>query len=83
MPTNTAHLTKGTSAVHFIELVHDDEHTLIAVNAEPEHVLATWEFQASVPLTMLFEDRASDGPVQTFTDLFEPLEVHVYRWSAH
>lgn len=83
VPTNTAHLTKGASAVHFIELVHDDEHTLIAVNAEPKHVLATWEFQASVPLTMLFEDRASDGPVQTFSDLFEPLEVHVYRWSAH
>ncbi|MBT6628858.1 MAG: LamG domain-containing protein [Gemmatimonadetes bacterium] len=75
-------LAQGAPAIHFIELVHDDEHTLIAVNAEPQHVLATWEFQEPVPLLMLFEDRVSEGPVETFTDLFEPLEVHVYRWSA-
>ena len=65
-----------------MELSAGSTHTLIAVNVEPEMVLAEWRFEQPVSLTVLFEDRESAVRVQSFTDLFEPLQVHVYQWPA-
>ena len=66
--------------MHFIERLHEGVHTLIAVNVEPELVLVEWEFDGPVQLEVLFEDRAPADAVKSFTDLFKPLEVHVYQW---
>jgi len=30
---------------------------------------------------VLFEDRVLPGEAQAFTDLFQPLEVHIYQWK--
>ena len=42
--------------------------------------LVEWEFDGPVQLEVLFEDRAPANAVKSFTDLFKPLEVHVYQW---
>ena len=78
----TARLGQSNEAIQFVELSEGGTHTLIAVNVEPEMVLAEWRFEQLVSLTVLFEDRVSAGRVQSFTDLFEPLQVHVYQWPA-
>ena len=79
---NTARLGQSNEAIQFIELFGGNTHTLIAVNVEPEMVLAEWRFEQPVSLTVLFEDRVSAVRVQSFTDLFEPLQVHVYQWPV-
>lgn len=79
---STAQLGQSNEAIQFIELSQGGTHTLIAVNVEPEMVLAEWQFERPVALTVLFEDRVSAARVQSFTDLFEPLQVHVYQWPA-
>ena len=76
----TVKLIQDGTAVHFIERLHEGVHTLIAVNVEPELVLVEWEFDGPVQLEVLFEDRAPANAVKSFTDLFNPLEVHVYQW---
>ena len=81
-PANTARLGKSNEAIQYFELSAGSTHTLIAVNVEPEMVLAEWRFEQPVPRAVLFEDRVSAGRVQSFTDLFEPLQVHVYQWPA-
>ncbi len=81
-PASTVRLGQANEAIQFIELFQGGTHTLIAVNVEPEMVLAEWRFEQPVALTVLFEDRVSAGRVQSFTDLFEPLQVHVYQWAA-
>ena len=76
----TVKLVRDETAVHFIERLYEGVHTLIAVNVEPELVLVEWEFDGPVQLEVLFEDRAPANAVKSFTDLFKPLEVHVYQW---
>ena len=78
----TVELEQDGVAIHFTELSFGGKHTLIAVNTEPELVLAKWQFNRSVQAEMLFEDRLMDGESRTFTDLFRPLEVHIYQWSG-
>jgi hypothetical protein len=80
-PTQTARLGQANEAIRFAELSRDGVHTLIAVNVEPEMTLVEWRFDRPVDLKMLFEDRAAAAQVDAFTDLFEPLEVHVYQWE--
>ena len=81
-PANTARLGQSNEAIQFFELSASSTQTLIAVNVEPEMVLAEWHFEQPVSLTVLFEDRVSADRVESFTDLFEPLQVHIYQWSA-
>ena len=73
-------LEQEGEAIHFTERLHDGVHTLIAVNVEPELVLATWRFDRPVRPRAMFEDRAAGAESRGFTDLFRPLEVHVYQW---
>ena len=76
----TVKLVQNETAAHFSGRLHEGVHTLIAVNVEPELVLVEWEFDGPVQLEVLFEDRAPANAVKSFTDLFKPLEVHVYQW---
>lgn len=79
-PAQTAQLVQEQEAIHFTELSYGGVHTLISVNVVPEMVLAEWQFERPAHLKVLFEDRVAPSPVRSFTDLFEPLEVHVYQW---
>ena len=76
----TVRLEQEGEAIHFTERLHDGVHTLIAVNVEPELVLATWRFDRPVRPRVMFEDRVAGTESRAFTDLFRPLEVHVYQW---
>ena len=78
----TVKLEQDGEAIHFIELKCEGVHTLIAVNATPELVLTEWHFGQPVQPSVLFEDCRAQGEVRSFTDLFRPLEVHVYQWSG-
>ena len=77
---HTVKLQHEADAIHFIELVYEGVHTLIAVNVLGELKLAKWDFGKSVQPLVLFEDRAPTEPGPTLTDLFRPLEVHIYQW---
>lgn len=77
---HTVKLEQQGDAIHFIELKHEGTHTLIAVNVEQELKLAKWHFDTPVKPLVLFEDRAPTDSAQTLTDLFQPLEVHIYQW---
>ena len=78
----TVKLEQDGEAIHFIELKCEGVHTLIAVNATPELVLTEWHFGQPVQPSVLFEDCRTQGEVRSFTDLFRPLEVHIYQWSG-
>lgn len=78
---STARLRDETGAIHFREIVHKGVHTLIAVNVERDDVLACWSFENAVQPHVLFEDRLLAQPGREITDLFRPLEVHVYQWT--
>ena len=80
-PAQTVQLVQEDEAIHFAELSYGGMHTLIAVNVEPVMVLAEWQFERPAHLELLFEDRVAASAVRTFTDLFEPLQVHIYQWS--
>jgi len=80
-PATTARLEDAPAAIHFLELARQGVHTLIAVNVERERVLANWSFDQPVQPQVLFEDRVLPGEAQAFTDLFQPLEVHIYQWK--
>ena len=77
---NTVQLKNAPPAIHFLELKHVGEHTLLAINVERELVLATWEFERPTEVRVLFENRQVEGAQMEVTDLFAPLDVHVYRW---
>lgn len=77
---NTVQLKNAPPAIHFLELKHAGEHTLLAINVERELVLATWEFERPTEVRVLFENRQVEGAQMEVTDLFAPLDVHVYRW---
>jgi hypothetical protein len=79
-PATTARLEDAPTAIHFLEIARQGVHTLIAVNVERERVLANWSFDQPVQPQVLFEDRVLPGEAQAFTDLFQPLEVHIYQW---
>ena len=57
-------------------------HTLIAVNVERDLVLAKWDFGAPSQPKVLFEDRVLSEKGRSITDLFKPLEVHIYQWKS-
>jgi len=78
----TVELEQPEEGIHFIELVHDAVHTLIAVNAKPSMVLATWRFDHPQRPNVLFEDRVPQSASLNFTDLFHPLQVHIYQWPS-
>ena len=63
------------------ELVHREQHTLIAVNMSAGPVPVTWEFARPTCAIALFQDRAMARAATTVRDLFEPWEVHVYQWK--
>ena len=46
----------------------------------PELALGTWRFDRPVRPKVMFEDRVASTESSGFTDLFQPLEVHVYQW---
>ena len=73
-------LEQEGEAIHFIERLHDGVHTLIAVNVKPDLALGTWRFDRPVRPQVMFEDRVASTESRGFTDLFRPLEVHVYQW---
>lgn len=75
-------LEQEGEAIQFTERLHDGVHTLIAVNVTPELALGTWRFDRPVRPLAMFEDRAAGTESRSFTDLFQPLEVHVYQWPA-
>jgi hypothetical protein len=75
-----ATLANDNPAIHFRQWSHRGVHTLIAVNVERSLSLAVWNFQSAVQPQVLFEDRQSAGPSTSLTDLFHPLQVHVYQW---
>ena len=76
----TATLASDNSAIHFRQWSHRGVHTLIAVNVEHSLSLAVWNFQSAVQPKVLFEDRQPTSASTSLTDLFRPLEVHVYQW---
>jgi hypothetical protein len=80
-PATTARLEDAPAAIHFLELTRQGVHTLIAVNVERERILANWRFDQPVQPQVLFEDRVLPGEAKVFTDLFQPLEVHIYQWK--
>lgn len=76
----TVRLEEDNPAIHYRELVRDGLHTLIAVNVERDLALAKWVFDTPSQPKVLFEDRMVPEKLSVMTDLFEPLEVHVYQW---
>ena len=79
----TVSLRKDSSygSVYFREIEYDGTHTLIAVNMSAGRVAATWNFDKAVQAAVLFEDRAMPEESDQMTDLFDPFEVHIYRWK--
>ena len=75
-----ATLASDNRAIHFRQWSHRGVHTLIAVNVEHSLSLAVWNFQSAVQPKVLFEDRQPTSASTSLTDLFRPLEVHVYQW---
>ena len=45
-------------------------------------LVAHWRFDEPVQPMVLFEDRMLEGELRSFTDLFKPLEVHIYQWTG-
>lgn len=79
-PAATVELSNNNPAIHFREWSHQGVHTLIAVNVERTRSLANWNFQSAVRPKVLFENRRVAELSTSVTDLFQPLEVHVYQW---
>lgn len=77
----TTRLQEDNPAIHYRELIHDGVHTLIAVNVERELVLGKWTFDQPTQPQVLFEDRVLSEQAIGMTDLFNPLEVHIYQWK--
>ena len=77
----TVRLQEEAPAIHYRELVRDGVHTLIAVNVERDLVLGKWIFDTPSQPKVLFEDRVLSEKGSSITDLFEPLEVHIYQWK--
>ena len=80
-PTATVRLQKDNPAIHYREISHNGLHTLIAVNVEREMTLAKWAFDTPAQPKVLFEDRVLAKEDTILTDLFQPLEVHIYQWN--
>ena len=76
----TVTLENDNPAIHFRQWSHRGVHTLLAVNVERSMELAVWNFQAAVQPKVLFEDRQATSASTSLTDLFRPLQVHVYQW---
>ena len=76
----TVKLVNDNPAIHYREWNHQGVHTLIAVNVERALSLARWSFESGVQPKVLFEDRQLAGPGTSMTDLFQPLEIHIYQW---
>lgn len=81
-PTRTVNLEseEAKKAIWFRELVHDRRHYLIAVNVAESSVPVNWRFPRPVQPVVLFEDRAQAKKARVISDIFQPYEVHVYRW---
>ena len=79
-PAATVELSNDNPAIHFREWSHQGVRTLIAVNVERTMSLANWSFRSAVQPKVLFENRQVAELSTSVTDLFQPLEVHVYQW---
>ena len=82
-PVRTASLKRDSTygSIYFREWEHNGAHTLIAVNMSGGPVAATWQFKKPTRAIVLFEDRAMAEKSTSATDLFEPWQVHIYRWE--
>ena len=77
----TVRLEPDSPKIHYREWRLGDTHTVIAVNAERESVPARWVFARPCRPIVLFEDRALSEKAGIMTDVFGPLDVHVYQWT--
>lgn len=82
-PMRTASLERDSTSgsIYFREWTHQGEQTLIAVNLSGGRVAARWRFERPMQAMALFEDRVMRTASKTMSDVFDPFEVHVYRWK--
>lgn len=80
-PVQTARLEPENPAIHYLELRHKDVHILIAVNVRDVPVRTRWLFAKPSQPKVLFEDRILSEKTNAMTDMFKPLEVHIYQWK--
>ncbi|MBI4232562.1 hypothetical protein HY605_04990 [Candidatus Peregrinibacteria bacterium] len=78
--SKTVRLDSENLAIYYLELEHGEMKTLIAVNVADYPVTVTWRFPNLVQPVVLFEDRMLSEKAKEITDMFKPLEVHIYRW---
>lgn len=79
---NSARLQDGNPAIHYRQISHKGTQTLIAVNVKRDLTLAKWVFDTPAQLKVLFEDRIMTSEERIVSDLFKPLEVHIYQWKT-
>jgi hypothetical protein len=88
-PVLAAGITKQTvhvqpqeaiSSIRYREIEYQGGHYLIAVNITKTTVPVRWYFSQPVQPMVLFEDRASTEKSIEISDIFQPYDVHIYRW---
>lgn len=67
-------------SVYCRELEREGSRVLVAVNMSGGPVTAAWQFEKPVRASVLFEDRATPGPVKELEDSFAAFETHIYSW---
>ena len=77
---DSVRLKDNVPGIHYRELIHNGVHTLIAVNVTRDLLLANWVFDSPSQPRVVFEDRILAESDHAMTDLFMPLEVHIYQW---
>ena len=81
-PLSTVSLKNDEPAIQFRQLSYNGVNTLIAVNITRELALAEWAFPNPAQPKVLFEDRMLSQKHGTFSDMFKPLEAHIYQWKT-
>jgi len=80
----TVHLKdeRHAGSIFYREMVHEDTHTLIAVNMSAGTIAATWQFSRPIEASLLFEDRVMGNASKTVCNVFEPWSVHILQWHS-